>query len=79
VCNEAAFGTLRASLRTLWGGGGKDLESAIERVIAGLERKSRVLSPGEKKAVAYHKAAYSVCGWFLEHALEFSDTFRWLI
>ena len=61
------------------GGGGKDLESAIERVIAGLERKSRVLSPGEKKAVAYHKAAYSVCGWFLEHALEFSDTFRWLI
>ncbi|KAI6031613.1 ATP-dependent metallopeptidase Hfl [Pisolithus microcarpus] len=45
-----------------------DFESAIERVIAGLERKSRVLSPEEKKIVAYHEAGHAVCGWFLQYA-----------
>ncbi len=45
-----------------------DFESAIERVIAGLERKSRVLSKEEKTTVAYHEAGHAVCGWFLEHA-----------
>lgn len=45
-----------------------DFESAIERVIAGLERKSRVLNKEEKKTVAYHEAGHAVCGWFLEHA-----------
>ncbi|KAL6310043.1 ATP-dependent metallopeptidase Hfl [Sparassis latifolia] len=45
-----------------------DFESAIERVIVGLERKSRILSPEEKKTVAYHEAGHAVCGWFLEHA-----------
>lgn len=43
-------------------------EQAIERVIAGLEKKSRVLSPEEKKVVAYHEAGHAICGWFLEHA-----------
>jgi len=64
---------LCASLQTLLG---EDFKPAIERVMAGLERESRVLSPGEKKTVAYHKAGHPVCGWFLEHALEFSDMFR---
>ena len=45
-----------------------DFDTAIERVIVGLERKSRVLSPEEKKTVAYHEAGHAVCGWFLEHA-----------
>lgn len=43
-------------------------EQAIERVIAGLEKKSLVLSPDEKKIVAYHEAGHAICGWFLKHA-----------
>ncbi|KAL8714204.1 MAG: hypothetical protein Q9220_001933 [cf. Caloplaca sp. 1 TL-2023] len=43
-------------------------ESAIERVIGGLENKTRVLNPIEKKTVAYHEAGHAICGWFFEHA-----------
>ncbi|KAG8414639.1 AAA ATPase afg3 [Metarhizium acridum] len=43
-------------------------ERAIERVIGGLERKSLVLKPDEKKTVAYHEAGHAICGWFLRHA-----------
>lgn len=43
-------------------------ERAIERVIGGLERKSLVLRPEEKKTVAYHEAGHAICGWFLRHA-----------
>lgn len=43
-------------------------EQAIERVVAGLEKKSRVLSLTEKKTVAYHEAGHAICGWFLEFA-----------
>ncbi|GMK54045.1 hypothetical protein CspeluHIS016_0106310 [Cutaneotrichosporon spelunceum] len=65
VCNE---GALRAARRggenVTWA----DFDGAIERVIAGLERKSRVLGKKEKKTVAYHEAGHAVCGWFLENA-----------
>ncbi|KAL8689641.1 MAG: hypothetical protein Q9218_004727 [Villophora microphyllina] len=43
-------------------------ESAIERVIGGLENKSRVLNPTEKRTVAYHEAGHAICGWFFKHA-----------
>jgi len=43
-------------------------EQAIERVIAGLEKKSLVLSPEEKKTVAYHEAGHAICGWYFKHA-----------
>ncbi len=43
-------------------------EQAIERVIAGLERKSLVLSPEEKRTVAYHEAGHAICGWFFRWA-----------
>ena len=46
----------------------KHFEAAIERVIAGLEKKSRVLSPDEKRTVAFHEAGHAIAGWFLEHA-----------
>lgn len=46
----------------------KHFESAIERVIGGLERKSLVLSPEEKKTVAYHEAGHAICGWFFRWA-----------
>lgn len=43
-------------------------EQAIERTIGGLERKSLVLGPEEKKTVAYHEAGHAICGWFFEYA-----------
>ncbi|KAL8704200.1 MAG: hypothetical protein Q9201_002618 [Fulgogasparrea decipioides] len=43
-------------------------ESAIERVIGGLENKTRVLNPTEKRTVAYHEAGHAICGWFFKHA-----------
>ncbi len=45
-----------------------DFEAAIERVIGGLEKKSKVLSPEEKRTVAYHEAGHAVVSWFLEFA-----------
>ncbi|KAL9094617.1 MAG: hypothetical protein Q9165_003176 [Trypethelium subeluteriae] len=43
-------------------------ETAIERVIGGLEKKSLVLSPEEKRTVAYHEAGHAICGWFFKYA-----------
>lgn len=43
-------------------------EQAIERVVGGLEKKSLVLTPEEKKTVAYHEAGHAICGWFFERA-----------
>ncbi|KAJ5735095.1 Mitochondrial respiratory chain complexes assembly protein YTA12 [Penicillium malachiteum] len=46
----------------------KHFEQAIERVIGGLEKKSLVLSPEEKRTVAYHEAGHAVCGWYFKWA-----------
>lgn len=46
----------------------KHFELAIERVVGGLERKSLVLRPEEKKTVAYHEAGHAICGWYLKDA-----------
>lgn len=43
-------------------------EQAIERIIGGLEKKSLVLNPEEKKTVAYHEAGHAICGWFFKWA-----------
>ncbi|KAF9131116.1 AAA ATPase afg3 [Mortierella sp. 14UC] len=65
VCNEAALIAARHNKETVVEA---DFEAAIERVIVGLEKKSKVLSPEEKKTVAYHEAGHAVAGWYLEHA-----------
>ncbi|KAG0007983.1 AAA ATPase afg3 [Entomortierella chlamydospora] len=65
VCNEAALIAARHNKDTVVE---EDFEAAIERVIVGLEKKSKVLSPEEKKTVAYHEAGHAVAGWYLEHA-----------
>lgn len=65
VCNEAALIAARLNADYVHD---KHFDMAIERVIAGLERKSRVLSPEEKKTVAYHEAGHAICGWFLQYA-----------
>ncbi|KKY28239.1 putative cell division protease ftsh [Diplodia seriata] len=46
----------------------KHFEQAIERVIGGLEKKSMVLSPEDKKTVAYHEAGHAICGWYFKYA-----------
>ncbi|KAG0300045.1 AAA ATPase afg3 [Dissophora globulifera] len=65
VCNEAALIAARHNQETVIEA---NFEAAIERVIVGLEKKSKVLSPEEKKTVAYHEAGHAVAGWYLEHA-----------
>ena len=65
VCNEAALIAARFNAEAVQL---KHFEAAIERVIAGLEKKSRVLSPEEKRTVAFHEAGHAIAGWFLEHA-----------
>ena len=65
ACNEAALIAARYNDKHIEL---KHFEQAIERVIAGLEKKSRVLSPEEKTTVAYHEAGHAVCGWYLKYA-----------
>jgi len=65
VCNEAALIAARELANQIVQ---KHFEAAIERVVAGMEKKTNVLSPEEKKTVAYHEAGHAVCGWFLEYA-----------
>ncbi|KAM0709903.1 hypothetical protein Q7P35_003946 [Cladosporium inversicolor] len=63
--NEAALIAARASAESVTM---THFEQAIERVIGGLEKKSMVLSPSEKKTVAYHEAGHAICGWYFEYA-----------
>ncbi|XP_072525271.1 mitochondrial inner membrane m-AAA protease component AFG3L2 [Salminus brasiliensis] len=65
VCNEAALIAARHLADAI---NQKHFEQAIERVIGGLEKKTQVLQPEEKKTVAYHEAGHAVAGWYLEHA-----------
>src|SRR5262249_49674696 len=45
-----------------------DFQDAVDRVIGGLEKKNKIISPDEKRIIAYHEAGHAICGWFLEHA-----------
>ncbi|TKS73875.1 AFG3-like protein 1 [Collichthys lucidus] len=65
VCNEAALIAARHLNPSV---NAKHFEQAIDRVIGGLEKKTQVLQPTEKKTVAYHEAGHAVVGWFLQHA-----------
>jgi AFG3 family protein len=65
VCNEAALIAVRLEATAVHAA---HFEMAIERVVAGLEKKSRVLGPEERRTVAYHEAGHAVAGWFLPHA-----------
>ncbi|KAL0943992.1 ATP-dependent metallopeptidase HflB [Colletotrichum truncatum] len=63
--NEAALIAARANAESVEM---IHFEQAIERVVGGLERKSLVLNPKEKRTVAYHEAGHAICGWYFEHA-----------
>ncbi|GAC1416924.1 MAG: ATP-dependent zinc metalloprotease FtsH [Flavisolibacter sp.] len=65
VCNEAALIAARKGKTAV---DMTDFQDAVDRVIGGLEKKNKIISPEEKKIIAYHEAGHAICGWFLEHA-----------
>ena len=65
VCNESALIAARKNKNSIEM---SDFQDAIDRVIGGLEKKNKIISPEEKKIVAYHEAGHAVAGWYLEHA-----------
>lgn len=64
LCNEAA---LMAARRDKENVEMEDFQDSIERVIAGLEKKNKLISPHERKIVAYHESGHAILGWYLEH------------
>lgn len=65
VCNEAALIAARKNKEAV---DMADFQDAIDRVIGGLEKKNKIISPEEKRIVAYHEAGHAIAGWFLEYA-----------
>ena len=65
VCNEAALIAARKEKQAV---DMSDFQDAIDRVIGGLEKKNKIISPEEKEIIAYHEAGHAICGWYLEHA-----------
>ncbi len=65
VCNEAALIAARKDKNNIEM---EDFQDAVDRVIGGLEKKSKILSKKEKKIVAYHEAGHAIAGWFLPYA-----------
>ena len=65
VCNEAALIAARHNKDSV---GKEDFLAAVDRIIGGLERKNKVISPQEKKTIAYHEAGHATVSWLLEHA-----------
>lgn len=64
VCNEAALLAARKDKDQIEM---EDFEQSIDRVIAGLEKKNKIISPEERKVIAYHESGHAIVGWFLEH------------
>ncbi len=65
VCNEAALIAARRNKKAVEM---QDFHDAIDRVIGGLEKKNKLISPEEKNIVAHHEAGHAIAGWYLEHA-----------
>ncbi|MFK5855751.1 MAG: ATP-dependent zinc metalloprotease FtsH [Bacteroidota bacterium] len=65
VCNESALIAARKSHRSI---SNQDFMDAIDRIIGGLEKKNKIISPNEKKVIAYHEAGHASISWLLEHA-----------
>ncbi len=65
VCNEAALVAARKNKKAV---GKQDFLDAVDRIVGGLEKKNKIVTPDEKKAVAYHEAGHATVSWMLEHA-----------
>jgi len=64
ICNESALIAARKKKDKV---GREDFLDAIDRIVAGLEKKSKIISPEEKKIIAYHEAGHAVISWLLKH------------
>ncbi len=64
ICNEAALIAARLNKERVEK---QDFMNAIDRIIAGLEKKSKIISPQEKRVIAYHEAGHAVVSWVLPH------------
>ncbi len=65
VCNEAALIAARKGNKSV---GKQDFLDAVDRIVGGLEKKNKIITPDEKKAIAYHEAGHATVSWMLEHA-----------
>ena len=65
VCNEAALIAARKNKKSV---GKQDFLDAVDRIVGGLEKKHKIITPGEKKTIAYHEAGHATVSWLLEHA-----------
>src|SRR5690554_277974 len=65
VCNEAALIAARKERKSV---GKQDFLDAVDRIVGGLEKKNKIITPDEKKAIAFHEAGHATIGWMLEHA-----------
>lgn len=65
VCNEAALIAARKDKPAV---GRQDFLDAVDRIIGGLEKKNKIITPGEKRAIAIHEAGHATVSWMLEHA-----------
>ena len=65
VCNEAALIAARKNKKSV---SKQDFLDAVDRIVGGLEKKNKIITPDEKKAVAYHEAGHATVSWMLEHA-----------
>ena len=65
VCNEAALIAARKGKKEV---DKQDFLDAVDRIVGGLEKKNKIITPAEKKAVAFHEAGHATVSWMLEHA-----------
>jgi len=65
VCNEAALIAARNDKKAV---DKQDFLDAVDRIVGGLEKKNKIVTPDEKKAIAYHEAGHATVSWMLEHA-----------
>ena len=65
VCNEAALIAARKGNKAV---GKQDFLDAVDRIVGGLEKKNKIITPEEKKAIAFHEAGHATVSWMLEHA-----------
>ena len=65
VCNEAALIAARKNKKSV---GKQDFLDAVDRIVGGLEKKNKIITPAEKKTIAFHEAGHAMVSWLLEHA-----------
>lgn len=65
MCNEAALIAARHNKKAVHH---QDFLDAVDRIVGGLEKKNKVITPKEKKTIAYHEAGHATVSWMLEHA-----------